>query len=310
MRRKFMLKRAIIVAMALACLAAAVFAGGQRAPLGTEENPIKMYFVPSGEVAKIIKNGDAIADYLNEATGYHFKTAVPTSYAAVIEAMGTEEADIGWLATFAYVIANDKYDVYPRLKVFRFGSAMYKGQFIVRADSGIETIADLKGKTIAYTDALSTSGFIYPSAKLAMEGITIKDSIFAGGHPQAVLAVYDGTVDAGCTYYAEPSSDGTINDARARVLETHPDVAEKVKIIGFTDFIPNDTVSFRQDFPKDIEDKIVEALKVYHETEGGAEALDELYTIHHLVDATDDDYEIVRKSIKALGKKAEDFLGD
>ncbi|HNX01884.1 MAG TPA: PhnD/SsuA/transferrin family substrate-binding protein, partial [Candidatus Cloacimonadota bacterium] len=71
------------------------------APLGSKQNPIKMYFVPSMEAGKIITSGEAISNYLHAKTGYYYKVAVPTSYAAVIEALGTNEADIAWLATFA-----------------------------------------------------------------------------------------------------------------------------------------------------------------------------------------------------------------
>ena len=78
-----------------------LFSCGEQAELGTKKNPIKMYFVPSMEAGKIVTSGQAVADYLSEKTGYHFKVAVPTSYASVIEALGTNETDIAWLATFA-----------------------------------------------------------------------------------------------------------------------------------------------------------------------------------------------------------------
>jgi ABC-type phosphate/phosphonate transport system substrate-binding protein len=51
-----------------------------------------MYFVPSAEAAKVLDNGDKVAAALGKATGLKFKTAVPTNYAAVIEAMGSDEA--------------------------------------------------------------------------------------------------------------------------------------------------------------------------------------------------------------------------
>ena len=78
-----------------------IFGCGQQAELGTKKNPIKMYFVPSIEADKIITSGKEVADIIWEKTGYYFHVAVPTSYASVIEAMGTEETDIAWLATYA-----------------------------------------------------------------------------------------------------------------------------------------------------------------------------------------------------------------
>ena len=67
--------------------------------LGSKKNPIKMYFVPSLEAGKVVSSGEAIAAFLHQETGYYFKVAVPTSSAAVIEALGSYQADIAWLAT-------------------------------------------------------------------------------------------------------------------------------------------------------------------------------------------------------------------
>ena len=103
-----------------------------------------------------------MAELLNKETGLHFKTSVATSYAAVIEAMGAGKVDIGWLATFSYVLAKDKYDVELLLIVQRFGSPFYRGQIMVRSDSGINSLKDLKGKSFAFVDPASTSGHLYP----------------------------------------------------------------------------------------------------------------------------------------------------
>ncbi|HPR18591.1 MAG TPA: PhnD/SsuA/transferrin family substrate-binding protein, partial [Candidatus Cloacimonadota bacterium] len=121
--------------------------------LGTKSNPIKMFFVPSMEAGTIVTSGQAVADYLTQSTGYQFKVSVPTSYAAVIEAMGTKETDIAWLATFAYILAHDKFDAEVALTTVRNGLEKYKGQFVTRADSEINDLQDMAGKVIAYTDA-------------------------------------------------------------------------------------------------------------------------------------------------------------
>jgi len=76
--------------------------------LGTAQHPIRMMFVPSGEAQTILEGGEEIARRLQAITGLHFKTSIATSYAAVIEAMGAGKVDIGWLATFSYVLAKQK----------------------------------------------------------------------------------------------------------------------------------------------------------------------------------------------------------
>jgi phosphonate transport system substrate-binding protein len=279
-----------------------------KAELGTKKNPIKMYFVPSMEAGKIITSGEAIADYLTSKTGYYFDVAVPTSYAAVIEAMGTQETDIAWLATFAYILANAKFGAEVGLMTERKGLIKYRGQFVALADSDINSLEDITGKIIAYTDAASTSGYIYPSALLAKKDIKPKRTMFSGGHPQAVLAVYQGTADVGCTYWSPEDEKGVPQDARNAVNETYPDVFEKVKIVDFTDWIPNDTVTFRKDFPNEMKEKIISNLLEFAASEEGQTTLDNLFNISGFVRAKDSDYDVVRETLKSLGEEASSFI--
>lgn len=293
----------------LGLLVVALVAGcGGNAPLGSKKNPVKMYFVPSMEAGKIVTNGNAVAEYLTEVTGYHFKVAVPTSYASVIEAMGTEEADIAWFATFAYVLAHEKYDAEVALTTVRKGLAQYKGQFVARADGDVQSLQDIDGKVIAYTDAASTSGYMYPHALLSKKGITPAQSFYAGGHPQAILAVYQGRADVGCSFWAPEGEDGEARDARRAVVDTYPDVLEKIKIIGYTEWIPNDTVTFRHGFPAEMREKIVQGLLDFAHTPDGANTLRELLDIDDFVRATDADYDVVRATLEALGKDASELI--
>lgn len=284
-----------------------LFACNTNAKLGSKHNPIKMYFVPSMEAGKIVTSGREIADHLEETTGYKFKVAVPTSYASVVEALGTKETDIAWLATFAYVLAHEKYGAEVELTAVRQGMEKYRGQFVAQAGSGIDSIEDIEDKVIAYTDAASTSGYLYPSALLKQKGIKPARTFFAGGHPQAILAVYQGRADVGCSFWT-PSDDDEIHDARRAVIETYPDVVEKIEIIGFTDWIPNDTVAFRKNFPPEMKEEIVNELLKFAKTEKGKRILYEILDIDDLVPSQDSDYDIVRKTLKVTGSDAADML--
>src|SRR5215208_2046674 len=117
-------------AVTLAALVAACGAGGGAA-LGTKDNPIKMAFVPSSDSQKVLSSGEPLGQLLENETGYAFKVSVPTNYAAVIEAMGANNVDVGWLATFAYVLARDKFGADAVLATVRQGSKTYTGEIIV-----------------------------------------------------------------------------------------------------------------------------------------------------------------------------------
>ena len=74
--------------------------------LGTKSNPIKFYFTPSVDAKTISTNSKPLTEFLHKETGYYFETAVPQSYVAVVEAFGTNKADIAILNTFSYLLAH------------------------------------------------------------------------------------------------------------------------------------------------------------------------------------------------------------
>ena len=124
------------------------------------QTKLVMAFVPSGESQTILQSGNQVAHLLEVASGYRFESFVATSYAGVIEAMGAGRADIGWLNTFSYVIAHQKYGVEVRLVTVRFGLPYYRAEIIAQSASGINSLADLKGKRFAFVDPASTSGYL------------------------------------------------------------------------------------------------------------------------------------------------------
>ncbi|OQY37274.1 MAG: phosphonate ABC transporter substrate-binidng protein [Candidatus Cloacimonetes bacterium 4572_65] len=290
------MKRATILLVITLLL---VTLGCEKAPLGTKKNPVKMYFVPSLEHNKLISSGEIIEHELERISGLEIETSVPTSYAAVIEAMGVGRADIAWLPTFSYYLANKKYGAKATFQTVRSGLSEYKGQFIARADSDIKSLEDIAGKTIAYSDASSTSGFIFPSALLAFKNIEPATKMFVGGHDTVVRAVLQGKADVGCTYWS-PAENGEPQDARMKLLTEDPDIYEKVKIVGFTDWIPNDNCTFRGDLPEDIANIMIKAITEFKDTPEGKKAFKELYEIDDLKRVDDSAYDVVRKRLNMI----------
>lgn len=264
---------------ALAVSAVLLLGLAASAPTGVPaQTRLVMAFVPSGEARTILESGNRVAQLLEMATGYKFEPFVATSYAGVIEAMGAGRADIGWLNTFSYVIANQKYGVEVRLVTVRFGLPYYRAEIITQTSSGITGLPDLRGKRFAFVDPASTSGYLFPVAGLKKAGYDPQkffgQTIFAGSHNNVVLAVYQGRVDAGAVF----------EDARGTVQKTLPDVMQKVKVVWKSDPIPNDTVSFRKQLPEDVKAKVTTALLRFSQTPAGLDAIKSLYEIEALAD--------------------------
>ena len=285
---------------------ATLFAAGQKEnPLGSEENPIVWSFVPSGNMQRVSSGAQSVADMLHEKTGLYFKTNVATEYAGVIEAMKSNPptAQMASLATFAYVMAHEIGVADAALVSIRYGSPTYNGQIITQADSGIKKLTDLKGKTFARPDPLSTSGWIIPMLMIKAVGLNPEKDLArvvdAGSHDAVVSAVYNGQADAGATYV----------DARTRIEKDHPDVMKKLVVIKVTPAIPNDGVQFIPSFPKDLKDKIVNALLKIASEDQGKKALKTAYQWNGLKKIDDSFYDPFRQLLQASGMSIKELQG-
>ena len=272
--------------------------------LGASDNPIVITFVPSGDTGKIAKAGGAIADCLGQMTGLAFKEEVGTSFAASVEAMGAEKAQVSFLNTAAALLAANRYGVFPVLLAIRKYSTndvdpdkalagqpepFYKGQFIASVASGIKSFADLKGKTFCFVDPISTSGYIMPRVVLKANGIDpdtdFKATVNAGSHNNVAIAVYKGDCDAGVTYV------NVLTDTSANLAATYPDIATKVVPFADTDRIPNDGMQFIKSLDPKLQAVIVEGMLAMVNDPGGKAVLKSLYNYDSLVKVPATEYD-------------------
>lgn len=269
-------------------------------PLGSEENPLVMAFVPSTEAEKVIDSGEELIDLLTAESGLHYRAQMSTSYVGIVEAMAVGKVHISWLPPMAYVYAHDRNGDEAVLKVVRNGKPTYRGQILVLADSDIQAVKDLRGRQVAFTDQTSASGHYYPAVVLKEAGLDLEADIepfFAGGHDAAVLALVKGSVDAACCY----------DDARTKLKEMgFPDIETTTRILAYTPDIPADNVSVIAELSDDLRHRITDGLLAVAATERGAEVLMDLYEVEGLVPALDADYDPVRRMVEALDKDIEE----
>ncbi len=279
-------------------------------PLGTADNPIIMALAPSATADQLTVGGDAIAKQLNELTGYTFKVIIPNSYTALIEAMASGNAQIGWMPTFAYLLAMQKGAATVALVTVRNGSDFYGAQYIANVSSGFTPYFDaatnmntadaatalkqFDGKRPCFTDPLSTSGYIIPGGLLSQYNVKYKTPAAVQGHPAVVSALYVGGIcDFGATYV----------DARTSIQKTYADVMDKIVIIWRTDnIIPNDNVSYSSTMPAEVAAKLTQALLDMSSSDAGREILKNMgYDIEGLKVAEDSFYDPFRAALQASG---------
>lgn len=326
MRKSVYVVLALLVGMSMllaACAPAAepteVVAPATAAPVawGTADNPIIMAMAPSATSETLTVGGAAIAAKLKELTGYEFEVTIPTSYAALVEAMGSGNAHVGWLPPLAYLLASQKGYADVVASTLRRGSDTYGFQVIAHADAGFTPYFDvatnavtgdaatalkqLSGKNWCATDPLSASGYVLPGGLMKDAGVSPKKTAFLTGHPQIVVALYsyvkDGKAnicDFGTTYI----------DARTDAsLAAITDVTDKIVVVWRSDsFIPNDNVSVASGMPADVKAKIVEALLTLGSSPDGVEILKNAgYQVDGLKAVDDTFYDSLRVYLEASG---------
>lgn len=298
-------------------LVALLLAGCAEREVGTRARPFTMYFVPSMDAQDLATNADVVGEFVarhvsralyGEEGRFFVRARVPMNYVAVVEAFGAGRADFAALNTFGYVLGHEikRYPIEAALMVLRGENRderTYCAQIVVRADSGIETLADLAGRSFAFTDPSSSAGFLLPARLLREHGIQLGRTVFAHKHDSVISMVYQGQVDAGATYYSPPQRiegpDGVREvprDARSRVLKQYPDVMERVRILAFTEHVVNEPWVLRSDLAPDpersraIRAAVVAALLEFTATPEGVAIIDKLYNVRAVTAIEDAEY--------------------
>src|SRR5919112_1021892 len=268
---------------------------------GRSRKVLRVGFVPAEDAQQVMQNAQPIVDILEKQLGMEIQPFVAADYTGVVEALRVNKLDVAFLTPASYVLAKNEADVKVVLKSERKGIASYYAAIITRADSRIRTLEDLRGKTFAFGDALSTTGNIFPRKMFKERGIDpvrdFKQILYSGGHDATVLAVLNGKVDAGATYANSPDGDDT---AWMRYLKNPEDV-KKIRAIAFSEPIPADNLVISGNLDEAIAKKVEEVFLQLSREPKGKQMMRELYQIDGFVPATDRDYDSVRHAFDIAG---------
>ncbi|MDP1595226.1 MAG: phosphonate ABC transporter substrate-binding protein [Gallionella sp.] len=254
--------------------------------------------IPADNNEEMIKTFEPMRAYLEKKLGQKVKMFTATDYAGVIEGMKKKRVDIAWFGPLSYYLAEQEAGAEAFAVGIREGSnsATYKSIIVTPCDSGIKSILDLKGKSVAFVDPASTSGGLMPSYMVKQATGKMPQEFFgkftyAGSHDAAELAVKNKTVDA--------AADNDIT--YPKMLEKGLITKESNCIIAESSPLPGSPLVYRGDLPKElkaqIRDAILNADKEIKVTGYGK--------ISHYVAVEPKDYQMIRNMVKELGFKKE-----
>lgn len=187
--------------------------------------------IPEQNVFKQQERYKPLGEYIEKKTGIKIKFTILSRYGNIIERFTIEKMDGAFFGSFTGALAIRKLDIEPIVRPVNLdGSSTYKAYIFARKDSGIKSLADIKGKKMVFVEKATTAGYVYPLAHFREHGINIdtyfKDYYFAGSHDAAINAVLEGKADVGCAKHSMfdrlARKDKRIG-AELTILDTSPD---------------------------------------------------------------------------------------
>lgn len=271
------MKHIVTGRLAATALCLGALAGPALAQDWKEQMPVFRVGLMGGEnEADRLKETACFKDMLEEALGVPVELYPASDYAGVMQGLLAGQLEYAGLGASAYAgIHLQNPDAVEPFAVAAEadGSTGYYSVMYTLADSGIGSIEDMKGKSLAFADPNSTSGYLVPKAEMEAAGIVPEEYFgsvgFGGGHEQAVIAVLEGQYDAGVTWVSgigERSEGYTRGNLRSMVDKGMVDM-EKLDIIWQSNLIPNGPRVYRQDLPQEVKDILVDLHLTMAETD-------------------------------------------
>jgi len=282
--------RSLRVALAtMVAILAMVGAAGATDPSWPKE--VTFGLLSTENAAEITRRWAPILAQLEKDLGVKVKAVTATDYRGTIEALKFKKAELGHLGPKSYVEAstNNYANVEPIAQLqLANGSLGYRSCLIVHADSDIFSPEDMAGKTFAFNDPNSTSGYLVPSAFFMMElGVDPKKHFskvtFSGSHEASILAVSAKKVEIASTNLPDLQQLTRENKVPRGAL----------RVIWVSKLIPNDPIVVRKDLPASFKSAIQELLTTMRAR--NPEAFKEIGAwVGNFVAADDGKYQVIR----------------
>ncbi len=266
-----------------------------------EAKGLVMGLIPAENNEEMIQKFEPMRQYLEAKIGEPIKVFTATDYAGVIEGMKKGRVDIAWFGPLSYVLAEKEANAEAFAVGVRSdtGLSTYRSLFVVPEGSDVKSIADLKGKSVAFVDPASASGGLIPTYLVKQATGQMPKEFFgqftyAGSHDAAEMAVKNKTVDAAA------DNDITYEKMLKKGLITK----ESNRVLMYSDPLPGSPMAYRKDLPEATKAKIRDAILNAHK-DIKVTGYGELAKYDPVTSA---DYQKIRDLVSELGLLREEML--
>ena len=255
---------------------------------------LRVSAIPDEDPQELLRKYKPFADYIAKEVGVKVKFVPVLDYAATVEGLAANRLDIVWYGGFTSVQAVERAKGATRL-VMREEDASFKSVFVTRTDSGIKTLADLKGKTFAFGSVSSTSGHLMPRHFLRAAGVDPERDFrkfgFSGAHDATAAWVEAGRVDAGAVNFLvwrKLVDKKKIDTKTTHVFWTTPPYVDYVWVA-------------RGGVPEEIREKFKQALLKLDYSKPEDKKVMDLQRTRKFIPAKDSDWDGIRRAAIAAG---------
>ena len=256
---------------------------------------LRLVLVPEKNTFEQRRRYKYITDYLSKRMEMDVIVEIMTNYGEICSAFQHGNADAGFFGSFSYVLTHAKTGIEPIARpVWLDGSSTYRGYIFVRKDSGIESVKDMKNKSLVLVDKATTAGYIFQRYYFKYQGVDNMDEYFsrisyARSHDAAAWAVYTGEADVG----------GAKNHIFNSLKEKYPDFKEELVILAESPEVPSNGLAVRKDLNPAVKLRLKNLLLTLHENPAGQEALEHFNALK-FIETKDSDYQVLYNMVEQL----------
>jgi serine/threonine-protein kinase len=263
------------------------------------QKPIRFGLSPALGVTAARSQGERVANWLKKRFDRDVRPVVVGDYQALVEAISEGEVDFAWMPPISFVHAAER-GVGIVALAQRFGRPTYESAIVVRADSPLLSLEDLRGKSIAYVERGSASGYLFAADLIGRElgrpDAVLKEQHFQGSHKAACDAVARKWTDAAVTYI--------VRDAQGRIVYSgwlDLGAPMPLRVLATTAPIPCDVIAHRPGIATGMVERLAKTLTDVDDDEGRG-VLKDIFHTTGMMRADLRNYDPVRDAMQRVAK--------
>jgi eukaryotic-like serine/threonine-protein kinase len=263
------------------------------------QKAIRFGLSPALGVTAARAQGERVAAWLKKRFDRDVRPIVVGDYQALVESISEGELDFAWMPPVSLVRAADR-GVGVVALAQRYGRPTYESAIVVRADSPLMSLEDLRGKSIAYVDRESASGYLFAADLIARElgKGALAEQHFQGSHKAVTDSVRRKWVDAGTTFVVRDAQGFVV---RSGWLDLADDGQAPLRVLATTAPIPCDAIVHRPGLATGLVERLAHTLTELEGDSEGVAVLQEVFGTTGMMRADLRIYDAVREAMQRVG---------